>query len=70
MYSLSGQTHTVYTGVCIVNMKKRGEGSVQAEIQRKKEGTEHFCFHEATEVTFAELSSDVLESYVASGEPL
>ena len=56
---LSGQTHKVYTGVSLVWMRQEVGGAVH----------EH-CFHEGTEVTFAPLSEDVMESYVQSGEPL
>ena len=50
--SLSGRTHTVYTGVCIATDE------------------EERCFYEATYVTFAQLSDDEIQSYVASGEPM
>ena len=55
---LSGHTHLVYTGMTLLYRKEVG-GALQ----------EH-SFHEATEVTFAPLSVDVLQAYVDSGEPL
>lgn len=55
--SLSGCTHMVHTGVTLV--WRDGRGVLQ----------EH-GFHESTEVTFAPLSEDVLQSYINSGEPL
>ena len=55
--SLSGRIHIVHTGVTLV---WRGGGG---ELQERG-------FHETTEVTFAPLSEDILQSYVASGEPL
>ena len=56
---LSGHTHTVYTGVALVWKGQEVGGAL----------CEH-CFHEATEVTFAPLSEDVVDTYVQSGEPL
>lgn len=55
--SLSGHTHIVHTGVTLV---WRGGGGVLQERG----------FHETTEVTFTPLSEEVLQSYIASGEPL
>lgn len=49
---LSGNTHRVISGICVV----KGERTVTA--------------HEVTEVTFAPLSDDVIEAYIASGEPM
>lgn len=59
LHRLSGQTHKVYTGVSLVWV---GIELGEAVCER--------CFHEGTEVTFAPLSEDVVESYVQSGEPL
>ena len=59
LYRLSGHTHKVYTGVALVWRGQEVGGTL----------SEH-CFHEGTEVTFAPLSEDVMESYVQSGEPL
>ena len=57
LFSLSGRKHLVYTGVALV--------------YRSQDGTLHNrCFHEETEVTFATLSDDIIQSYVASNEPL
>ena len=49
---LSGNTHRVISGICVV----KGERTVTA--------------HEVTEVTFAPLSDDVIDAYIASGEPM
>jgi septum formation protein len=51
---LSGTTHTVYTGVALL------------DIESKKE----FSFVEATDVTFRPLSLDEIRAYVASGSPM
>lgn len=58
-YRLSGHTHLVYTGVSLIHRAQ----------ERGVAPSEH-CFHEATEVTFAPLSEEVVESYIQSGEPL
>jgi septum formation protein len=52
--TLSGRTHTVFTGLSLVNSKFR--------IKLSK--------YDSTEVTFNRLSDDEIDSYVRSGEPL
>jgi septum formation protein len=52
--ALRGQTHTVYTGVCL----------------RVRESEEYSVAHEATRVTFGEVSDAWIESYVATGESM
>jgi septum formation protein len=51
---LSGRTHQVHTGICLV----RAPGEIEA------------LKHETTFVTFRELDEDEIRSYVESGEPL
>ncbi len=51
---LSGQTHTVYTGVALVDAHTKREES----------------FTESTDVTFRPLSDQEIRSYVASGSPM
>ncbi len=51
--TLSGRTHRVITGVCLV----RAPENVLA------------CTHETTSVTFRDLTEDEIGTYVASGEP-
>jgi len=53
LHALSGRTHRVITGVCLV----RAPETVLA------------CTHETTAVTFRELCDEEIEAYVASGEP-
>ncbi|MEM1127217.1 MAG: Maf family protein [Bacteroidota bacterium] len=54
LHRLSGQTHTVYTGLGLVHPASARRVSV----------------HEATEVTFAALTSHEIDHYVASGAPM
>ncbi|MCH8523066.1 MAG: Maf family protein [Balneolales bacterium] len=53
---LSAETHTVITGVVLV--PPAGSGS------------EPVAFHEATKVTFSELTPDEISAYVAGGSPM
>jgi septum formation protein len=53
---LSGRTHQVYTGVCVVDV----EPSPWRET----------CGFECTGVRFRELSDEMIERYVATGEPM
>eukprot|EP00090_Calanus_glacialis_P014317 TRINITY_DN23088_c0_g1_i1.p1 TRINITY_DN23088_c0_g1~~TRINITY_DN23088_c0_g1_i1.p1 ORF type:complete len:220 (-),score=50.38 TRINITY_DN23088_c0_g1_i1:36-695(-) len=54
---LSGNSHIVYSGVKLIYKEKGGV---------KREET----FYEATEVEFAELSEEVINGYIATGEPM
>jgi len=56
--SLSGATHTVYSGVSLVFANG---GAAPSEVR---------CFAEETSVTFAPLSEELIAAYVASGEPM
>jgi septum formation protein len=60
---LSGRTHAVITGVCLVGPGASGQGSggSQTNIQLASE---------TTVVTFCELSDDEIRDYVATGEPM
>nr|WP_228702770.1 Maf family protein [Salisaeta longa] len=51
---LSGETHTVYTGLALMH---RASGRVDAEVF-------------STDVTMASLSDDEIDAYVATGSPL
>lgn len=57
---LSGRTHQVATGVCIVK-----EGDTAAP-----HAAESLSFVDVTDVTFYELTEEQIERYVASGEPM
>ncbi len=52
--ALSGKSHYVYTGVCVLQAKS---GRAQ-------------CRAECTEVLFRELSEETIEKYVNTGEPM
>lgn len=54
---LSGRTHQVATGVCVVRAEADSEPSLQN-------------FVEVTDVTFYALDEDTIEAYARSGEPL
>ncbi len=57
---LSGRTHQVATGVCIV---KAGDATAP-------HAAESLSFVDVTDVTFYELNDEQIEHYVASGEPM
>ena len=53
--SLSGQTHQVYTGVCLIYVNGRAKSSSS--------------FYEKTDVTFYPISHDEIIQYLATNEP-
>ena len=57
LISLSGNTHSVFTGVSFVFISKEGKAY-------------EYSFHEETKVTFYEMSTEDIEAYIATGEPL
>jgi septum formation protein len=54
---LSGRVHQVYTGLCVI---LRSDGCTDLTLR------DHVC----TEVSFGTLSEEMIDFYVASGEPL
>jgi septum formation protein len=54
---LSGRSHYVYTGLCVVER-------VDCQTART------LLSHERTEVLFGPLPNDIIDAYVATGEPL
>lgn len=56
LLSLSGRTHEVYTGVCIVYPKEGGKKCI--------------CEADCTKVTFETLSKSQIKAYVATGSPM
>ncbi len=61
---LSGSTHTVHTAVVLLLPKQ----------QQQQHSTEPAAlvrsFHESTQVTFADLSDEMINAYVATGSPM
>jgi septum formation protein len=61
---LSGSTHTVHTAVVLLLPKR----------QQQQHSTEPAAlvrsFHESTQVTFADLSDEMINAYVATGSPM
>ena len=58
---LSGRTHAVITGVCVVEPVTSGRLPVASTINTRSE---------MTLVTFCDLSDDEIREYVATGEPM
>lgn len=57
LHALSGRTHEVSTGVCLLSPTRTG-------------GHRSFSFYETTSVTFYEQDDATIETYVKTGEPL
>ncbi|XP_076447050.1 putative bifunctional dTTP/UTP pyrophosphatase/methyltransferase protein [Babylonia areolata] len=58
----SGKSHTVYTGVVLITRAVNGSGDgASVNVQQ---------FHEETEVTMAALTPKIIQSYIATGEPM
>ena len=54
---LSGNTHSVYTGITLVFIDKSGR-------------TGEYCFFEKTDVTMYPMDEDEINRYIATGEPM
>lgn len=54
---LSGNTHSVYTGVTFIFIMKNGKAG-------------EYSFFEKTDVTFISMDEDEIRTYVATGEPM
>jgi septum formation protein len=54
---LSGRTHQVYTGLCVLSVT---DGTVSGRLSD----------HAVTDVTFDDISDETIAHYVATGEPL
>ncbi|KAI2806223.1 hypothetical protein RDWZM_009238 [Blomia tropicalis] len=76
----SGKTHTVFTGVALItncNSKNSSSSSTtgcgSSCSSTPEPGLDDYLvttFHEATDVTFTELSESIIQAYVNTGEPL
>ena len=60
--SLSGQTHTVFTGVTLVTPAADAKAADQTPTVR--------CFYESSAVTFDALTPAMIKAYVDSKEPM
>jgi septum formation protein len=58
---LSGRTHAVITGVCLVGPVASGQWSVASQTETASE---------TARVTMCEISDDEIRDYVATGEPM
>jgi septum formation protein len=73
---LSGRTHQVITGVCLVGREIRAQGSGISETaphrpqDPKTENRELRTSSEITLVTMTEISDQEIRDYVATGEPM
>ena len=56
LHKLSGKTHTVITGVALVHYTTDG---IRQDV-----------FHETTRVTFANLTNEEIQAYIAGGSPM
>jgi septum formation protein len=56
--SLSGRTHEVFTGVCLVRVKNRSDF------------VNRLSFYERTKVTFGTLNNREINQYIKSGSPM
>src|ERR1700734_1081057 len=61
---LSGRTHAVITGVCLVGPVASGQWSVASKTENPR------SVSESTLVTMCALSEDEIRDYVATGEPM
>jgi len=67
--ALQGSTHEVFSGVCIF-YRKPGEAKQGEHNADGVDGYDCYSFAECTEVTFAPLTREIIEAYVATGEPM
>jgi septum formation protein len=68
---LSGRTHTVITGVCLVGPAASSQLPVDSEIKKRIAGpvAREKTASETTSVTMCEISEEEIREYVATGEP-
>jgi len=72
---LSGRTHAVITGVCLISpaakLQRRGgrKNTAKAGSKRGEAGSAEKTAAETTLVTMCKMSDDEIRAYVASGEP-
>jgi septum formation protein len=67
---LSGRTHEVITGVCVLGPVASGQWSVAGKPERPTENQKPTTASEITRVTMCELSESDIREYIATGEPM
>ncbi|KAI1287366.1 putative bifunctional dTTP/UTP pyrophosphatase/methyltransferase protein [Halotydeus destructor] len=71
---LSGQQHSVFTGVALVTSSSASAlDGAASTLPAHGEHTEDFVvttFHEATVVTMTQMSPEVIKAYIETGEPM
>lgn len=68
---LSGQRHTVFTGVALVTRSPLSAGGDSGILQDTSSADYVVTtFHEATDVMMTQMSPVVIKAYVETGEPL
>ena len=67
---LSGRTHAVITGVCLVGKKVVSGQRPVGTSARRTENPDFITASETTVVTMGALSDDEIRDYVATGEPM
>jgi len=66
---LSGQKHTVFTGVALVTPLMQACDPSSCCLSTEPQDFVVTTFHEATDVTLTEMSSQLIKKYIESGEP-
>lgn len=67
---LRGQTHQVFTGICLRLVTTGPKYFEGAALNEEFVEEEYFVAHEVTKVRFREASDSWIAAYVATGEPL
>lgn len=69
---LSGQKHTVFTGVALVTPNPQSTSDSRGGDASSLTGTDYLVttFHEATDVVMTECTEAIIKSYVDTGEPM
>ena len=65
---LSGQTHNVYTGVCMIFLQRVAKGPDDSVI--RYDIVQEHSFSEKTQVMVDQLSKQEIKDYIATGDPL
>lgn len=69
--SLSGRTHEVITGVCLISPVERGDLSIAGDITRvNSENRQVNTASQTTLVSMCEISEREIGDYLATGEPM